>query len=187
MMPSPDTGELTTHAADTGGAPVEGVRPIPAGLRGRIVRMALASGCPKRTAAAFAFGVFLSFSPFFGLQIVIAFGIAFALRLSRAAMFVGLCANMPWFMLPWYTLTTALGAFILQVPVSPDTGARLARVMENPIYRAAFWHNLADVVGPFLWAFVVGSTLGAALAGVVAFVAVTRVLAPLHAQRVGEI
>ncbi len=50
---------------------------------------------PSRTAAAFALGVFFSFSPFFGLQIVVSMAIAFAAGLNRLAVFVGLNANLP--------------------------------------------------------------------------------------------
>ena len=39
---------------------------------------------PRRTAAAFAVGTFLDFSPFLGLQIVTGFTVAFLLRLDRA-------------------------------------------------------------------------------------------------------
>lgn len=151
-------------------------------MRARIVGLAIGSGCPKRTAAAFAIGVFLSFSPLLGLQIVIAMGLALALPLSRSALLVGLCANLPWFMVPWYTLTTAAGAFALGVPLSADLGGQFGRILELPIYQAAFWQRVAEFAGPFVWSFVLGSTLGALLVSVVAYVTVTRMLAPLYGR-----
>ncbi|CAN5644966.1 MAG: DUF2062 domain-containing protein [Acidobacteria bacterium] len=154
-----------------------------AGVWGRIMRLAAASGNPKRTAAAFALGVFLSFSPFFGLQIAIGMSVALLLRLSKAATFIGLWANLPWFMIPWYTATTIGGAFLLRVPLSPDLAGELRAVMEYPLYRAVFWERLAEVAGPFLWAFLVGSTVGAAGVGVVAYFSLVRVL---HARRVSR-
>ena len=48
---------------------------------------------PRRTAAAFALGVFFSFSPFIGLQIILSFTMAFLLRLNRLAVFLGLNAR----------------------------------------------------------------------------------------------
>ena len=153
--------------------------PRPTSVRGvwaRITGLAAASEHPKRTAAAFALGVFLSFSPFFGLQIALGMSTAILLRLSKAATFIGLWANLPWFMIPWYTATTIAGAFVLRVPMSADLGGELQAVMEHPIYRAVFWERLAEVAGPFLWAFLVGSTAGAVVVGVAAYFAIVRVL-----------
>src|SRR5262245_2098876 len=45
---------------------------------------------PRRTAAAFALGVFFSFSPFLGLQIALSMALAFLLGLNRLAVLVGL-------------------------------------------------------------------------------------------------
>lgn len=146
------------------------------GLWRRIRQIAIDSDCPERTAAAFALGVFLSFSPFLGLQTIVGLSLAFALRMSKAAVFIGLWANLPWFMLPWYTLTTVGAAFLLRIPVSSDLGARLAAVMEHPIYRTVFWDRLADVAGPFLWAFLLGPTIGAVVVGGISYVALLRVL-----------
>lgn len=131
---------------------------------------------PRRTAAAFAIGTFLSFSPFFGLQIATGMAVAFALRISRAAMFVGLCTNLPWFMIPWYTLTTILGAKMLGLTLPADLGGRLRALVDLPVYRAEFWSRAADLLAPFLWAFVVGSVAGAVVAGGIAYVVSLRFL-----------
>lgn len=152
--------------------------PVPTvtGLWSRVKGLAATSGCPKRTAAAFAVGVFLSFSPLLGFQVVLAVGLALALRLSKTALFLGLWANMPWFMIPWYTATTLAGAFLLRIPVSPNLGAELRTVIEHPFYRPVFWERLFEVAGPFLWAFLIGPTVGALMVGAVAYVALVRVL-----------
>jgi uncharacterized protein len=147
-----------------------------AGVWHRIRHLAASSENPQRIAAAFAFGVFLSFSPFLGLQLVLGLSIATLLRLSRVAVFVGLWANLPWFMLPWYTLTTFAGAFLLRIPISSELTTELAAVMEHPIYRAAFWDRLAELAGPFLWAYLLGSTLGAVVVGLVTYAALTTAL-----------
>ena len=87
--------------------------------------------------------------------------VAFLLRLNRAAVLVGLCTNLPWIMIPWYTLTTYVGSTIVKQPIGADFGARLSALLELPFYRAAFWERAFDLVAPFFWSFVVGSTLGA--------------------------
>lgn len=148
----------------------------PTGIWARIRHVAATSGCPRRTSAAFALGVFLSFSPFLGLQLLMGLAIATALKLSRVAMFIGLWANLPWLMLPWYTLTTVMGAFLLRIPISPAVATELRSVMEHPFYRSIFWERLAEIAGPFLWAFVVGSTVGAMVVGAVAYFSLTRIL-----------
>jgi uncharacterized protein len=162
---------MTTPETDPAASP----RSV-AGVWHRIRHLAASSEHPQRIAAAFAFGVFLSFSPFLGLQLVLGLSIATLLRLSRVAVFVGLWANLPWFMLPWYTLTTLAGAFLLRIPISPELTTELTAVMEHPIYRAAFWERLAELAGPFLWAYLVGSTLGAVVVGLGTYAALAATL-----------
>lgn len=142
----------------------------------RIRHLAASAENPRRVVAAFAFGVFVSFSPFLGFQLVLALSIATLLRLSRVAVFVGLWANLPWFMLPWYTLTTLAGALLLRIPISSELTTQLAAVMEHPFYRTAFWERLADLAGPFLWAYLLGSTLGAFVVGVATYAALAAAL-----------
>lgn len=157
----------------------------PATDRGRawLTRLAGLSESPRRVAAAFALGVFLSFSPFFGLQIAVGFGVALALRLNRVAVLAGLCANLPWVMVPWYALTTATGAAVLGVPLALDVSARIGELLNLPVYRAAFWERAVDIVQPFLWPFVLGSTLGAFVAGGVAYVVMARLLVRVQSSR----
>jgi hypothetical protein len=138
---------------------------------------------PRRTAAAFAVGTFLSFSPFLGFQIVVGFTIAYALRLSRPAMFVGLCTNLPWFMVPWYTLTTMLGAWLLGLSLPTDVGGRLDVLMSLRVYSAEFWERARDLVAPFFWAFVVGSVAAAVVMGVLAYLVAARFLAQIRLSR----
>ncbi len=138
--------------------------------------LAVLDEAPRRTAMALAIGVGLSFSPLLGLQILIAVGITLAFRLSRIAVLVGLCANVPWIMLPWYALTTAGAAALLGTTSTVDLNARLSLILSVPFYRAAFWGHAADLLEAFLLPFLLGPTLGAlALAGLTYSVAL-RVL-----------
>jgi uncharacterized protein len=146
-------------------------------------RLALSSDSPRRTAAAFALGVFLSFSPFFGLQVAIGLGTALLLRLNRIAVMIGLCTNLPWVMVPWYALTTALGAVVLGVPVAADVSQRIRQLLDLPIYRTVFWQRAADLVWPFLGSFVLGSTAGALLVGAIAYVLTHRAVSRMRATR----
>jgi uncharacterized protein (DUF2062 family) len=146
-------------------------------------RLATLGDTPHRTALSFAIGIFLSFSPFLGFQILMAAAAAFTFKLSRAALIIGLCANLPWIMVPWYAATTAAGAAILRFPLTADFSAKMARLLENPVYRRAFWEQATDVFGPLMWSFVLGSTVGAAVLALAAYVIIVRVLVPSHATR----
>ena len=144
----------------------------------RIVsRLAALGESPGRTAAAFALGVFLSFSPLLGLQVAIGMAAAVGLRLSKIAVFVGLNANLPWIMIPWYVLTTAIAAAVLGLPGAADMGDRLAHVFEEPFYKAAFWRRFVDLLGPYFWSFLIGPTTGAIIVGIGAYFLMHRILA----------
>jgi uncharacterized protein (DUF2062 family) len=156
-------------------------------VRIRLLNLLKSAGTPRRTAAAFAMGVALSFSPFLGLQVLLGFGLAFTLRLSRTVMFAGLCTNLPWIMLPWYALTTAAGAMIVEGPGAMDVRPALAQLFELPLTGPAFWTQALDILAPFLWSFVFGSVAGAMLLGIVTYFVVERYLTRMHASASGPI
>ena len=52
---------------------------------------------PRRLAVALALGVFISCTPFWGLQTVLAVVVAAVFRLNRAATVLGTWLNVPWF------------------------------------------------------------------------------------------
>ena len=142
-----------------------------------IERLAALGDSPKRTAAAFAVGVFLSFSPFLGLQILLGLSAALAFRLHKVAIFAGLCTNLPWIMIPWYALTTAAAGSALGVSLADDLDNRLGTVASLPVYRAAFWERSIELLGPYLWSFLIGPTAGALVLGAAAYFVSVRVLA----------
>ena len=73
---------------------------------------------PERTAAAFALGVFIAFSPTLGLHTVIGLVLAFAFNLNRVAVLLGVYVNLPWFIGPFYASGTALGAWLTGATMS---------------------------------------------------------------------
>jgi len=124
---------------------------------------------PQRTAAAFALGVFIGFSPFWGLHTALALTLAFVLGLNRVAIIVGVYSNLPWISAQWYALMTAVGAWLLGVGMPPGFGSRLRELFTLSLVRWEFWRRLASLLRPLLWPYVVGSTLGAAVLGATAF------------------
>jgi uncharacterized protein (DUF2062 family) len=130
---------------------------------------------PSRTAAAFAIGVFFSFSPFIGLQILLSMGLAFAFGLNRLAVFVGLNANLPWIMVPWYAGTTVLAASLLgRTPES-------MRQQVEALFAAGwapltFLERAADLLSTAFVPLMIGATAGAAVVALAAYALLRAVL-----------
>ncbi len=131
--------------------------------RARLAQLLHTHDTPKRTAAAFALGVFFGFSPFLGLHTVLALGFAFALNLNRVAVLIGVYSNLPWILPAYYTAVTLVGAAALGADVPPELVARL---------RAGPWTEfraLASSLRPLALSFVVGSLAGATVLALAAY------------------
>jgi uncharacterized protein (DUF2062 family) len=123
---------------------------------------------PKRTAAAFALGVFFGFSPFLGLHTVLGLVFAFIFNLNRVAVVLGVYSNLPWILPAYYTLATVAGAApLLRVDVPPglmeDLTLAVTRVSWNE------FRQVAVALTPLVWAYTLGSTVGAAILAAVAY------------------
>ena len=68
---------------------------------------------PWRTAFALAVGVFISFTPFWGFQTVLALLVATVFRLNHGVTLVGTWLNLPWFAPFVYAGAVKLGALLL--------------------------------------------------------------------------
>lgn len=73
---------------------------------------------PGHIAAGFAVGVFISFTPFFGLHTPIAIAAAFLLRLNKLTCITGAWVNTPITVLPILGLSYKLGRFLRGRPVT---------------------------------------------------------------------
>jgi uncharacterized protein (DUF2062 family) len=140
---------------------------------------------PQRTAAAYAIGVFLGFSPFLGLHTVLGLIVAFAFNLNRVAMLLGVYSNLPWILPAYYTLATTLGATILQYDVPPGFWKDLREVLT-----AGSWGELQAftkvMIAPLIWSFTLGSTSGAVALGITAYrVALTMIVA--HRRHIASV
>ena len=146
-------------------------------MNSTLARLLRLGETPSRTAAAFALGVFFSFSPFLGLQIALAMSLAFLLRFNRLAVFAGLNANLPWIMVPWYAGTTAAAAAVIGTPLPADFRRELSSLLSLGVFSRDFWSQFAGWLRPFLVPFLIGPTLGAAVVGAVAYPVTHAVLA----------
>src|ERR687891_72721 len=116
---------------------------------------------PERTAAAFALGVFLGFSPFLGLHTILGVVFAFLLNLNRVAVLLGVYSNLPWVIAPYYAFVTVAGTKLTGDQVPAAFKAQLGALFEHSVFQSEFWGRLITLLQPLLWPYMAGSTLGA--------------------------
>jgi uncharacterized protein len=117
---------------------------------------------PERTAAAFALGVFFGFSPFLGLHTVLGILFAFLLNFNRVAVLLGVYANLPWIIAPYYAFTTmVVGAPLTGYRIPPGFREQVRDLFELSVLGQDFWGRLVVILEPFIWPYTVGSLLGA--------------------------
>jgi hypothetical protein len=124
---------------------------------------------PERTAAAFALGVFFGFSPFLGLHTLLGIIFAFLLNLNRVAVLIGVYANLPWFLGPYYAVATMVGARMTGHRIPRGFRSQLRDMFELSLFHQEFWNRLGVVLKPLLWPYAVGSTVGALLLAAAAY------------------
>jgi uncharacterized protein (DUF2062 family) len=124
--------------------------------------------------------VFFGFSPLLGLHTVLGLAFAFALSLNRVAVLLGVYSNLPWILVPYYTLMTWLGATILRTELPPGVLDRLREGLENRSWTEL--RSAAMALKPVLWAFTLGSLIGAVLLALIAY-RVSLAMIITHRQR----
>jgi uncharacterized protein (DUF2062 family) len=139
----------------------------PSRIRSWLEQLLHTHDTPHRTALAYALGVFLGFSPMLGLHTVLGLALAFVFGLNRVAVVLGVYSNLPWLVPAYYTLATIGGAAVLGVDVQPRALEEAMRAVS-----AASWGEFADLakhLAPLMWAYTLGSTVGAILLALVAY------------------
>jgi uncharacterized protein len=102
-------------------APVTRVRNAFVARLGAVLRL---DDPPWRVALALAVGVFISCTPFWGLQTALSLAVATIFRLNRAVTVTGAWLNLPWFAPVVYGFALHIGALVL-----PDLhGAGVAEI-----------------------------------------------------------
>lgn len=124
---------------------------------------------PERTAAAFALGCFIGFSPFLGFHTLIAITLAFFLNLNRVAALLGVYSNLPWIIGGYYVFTTMIGATITRTRLPPGFRERLAAAFELPIRSGDFWSQIAQLLRPLVVPYMVGSLIGCTIIAAIAY------------------
>jgi len=109
---------------------------------------------PGHIAAGFAVGVFISFTPFFGIHTPLAVAAAFLFRLNKLTCITGAWINTPITVLPILGLSYKLGMVMRGHPAG-----------ELPLQGGFEWHNLEKYAKPLI----LGSSLLGFCAAVLAY------------------
>ncbi|HUJ18281.1 MAG TPA: DUF2062 domain-containing protein [Nitrospirota bacterium] len=131
-------------------------------VRDRIRRIFKLDDSPSQMAAAFALGVFIGFSPTFGLHTISCLLLAWLFRLSKLVVFTGALINNPWTVVPLYGFCLWFGLKI--------TGADIAAPVIA--WNELTFRNAYEVLMPYLWPFVAGTVIIGAVAAGVAYVVI---------------
>ena len=117
---------------------------------------------PWRLALALAVGVFISCTPLYGVQTVLALVLATVFRLNKAATVVGTWLNLPWFAPFVYAAALKIGAWVL-AEVRNREAESLALLFGTPLRMSL--HDLVSVLPDISLALVIGTTVVGLVAG----------------------
>ena len=139
---------------------------------------------PWRVALALAVGVFISCTPFYGLQTLLSLAVATIFRLNRAVTVTGTWLNLPWFAPLVYGFALRIGAMVL-----PDLqGADVAEIAEQ--LRSASRlsvPDMLDLLRSVSLALLIGTVAVGTVAGVLTYVAAFVLLRRRKAARMRHV
>jgi uncharacterized protein len=135
---------------------------------------------PWRVALALAVGVFISCTPFYGLQTLLSLAVATVFRLNRAVTVTGAWLNLPWFAPLVYGFALRIGALVL-----PDLhGADVAEIAELLRASSALSaSDMLDLVRNVSLALLIGTAAVGTVAGAFTYVTAFVLLRRRRAAR----
>jgi uncharacterized protein (DUF2062 family) len=116
---------------------------------------------PPRAALAFSLGVFIAWTPVFGLHTLVALGLGFLLGLNRVAVVAGTLINNPWTFVPIYSVSVYLGSRLLGTEASPPRLEGLGS-----------WDHVGDLLaqlGPWILPLITGTLILGSLCATLSF------------------
>ncbi|WP_447979685.1 DUF2062 domain-containing protein [Candidatus Nitrospira bockiana] len=136
-------------------------------LRSHLQRLLHLRESPHRTALAFAVGVFIAFSPTYGLHTLMVLFCTWALRLNFLALMAGALLNNPWTIVPILGATLWTGFQVLGMPtVEP--------IVWNDFSAGALYRQVLPYLLPFFVGGVVLSLFGAVVGYPAAYWLISR-------------
>jgi uncharacterized protein (DUF2062 family) len=134
---------------------------------------------PHRIALALAVGVFISCTPFWGFQTILAVLVAMLLRLNRAATIAGAWLNLPWFAPFVYGASIKVGEAFL--PAGRAVATPLTDLVRQP--GGLSWPSLWEWLHGVSLALLLGSVVVGAAAGAVTYFIAFGLIARRRAGR----
>jgi uncharacterized protein (DUF2062 family) len=122
---------------------------------------------PQRTAVAFALGVFIAFSPAYGLHTALVVLCTWLFGLNFLAMLAGAFINNPWTIIPILGATYWTGAFLLGRTDQPSFDW-------HDMSFSGIYQQVLPYAAPFVLGGVILSVLGALLAYPVAYFLIVK-------------
>ncbi len=129
-------------------------------LRDRVREILKLNEPPHRLALAVALGVFIAFSPWFGLHIASCIALAWVLRLNKVVVLTATFINNPWTAVPMYGFCLWAGFKL--------TGRGTA--LPEIDWSSLGFRDLFTILKPFLWPFVTGTLAVGAVAAVLSYI-----------------
>ncbi len=135
-------------------------------IRDHLTQLLHLKESPRRTAAAFAVGVVIAFSPTYGLHTASVFFFAWAFRLNFIAVMAGNLINNPWTTIPILGLTLWTGFIIMGIPP-------VAFQVEDMSFQA-FYEQIMPFIVPFFVGGIFLSTIGGLLGFFISYFVISR-------------
>jgi len=127
-------------------------------LRQRLTHVLHLQESPHRTALAFAAGVFIAFAPHYLLHTASAAFCAWMFRLNYVAIFLGSFINNPWTFIPILAASLYTGVVVMGKSAHPTIE-----------WDKLTTDNLFDMLAPYLIPFLVGASILALVASLIAY------------------
>jgi uncharacterized protein (DUF2062 family) len=142
-------------------------------LRRRLRALLHLEDPPWRIALALAVGVFISCTPFYFFQTLLALLVATLFRLNKVATVAGTWLNLPWFAPFVYAASLRVGTLI--VPDRDATsGEALVILLRQP--GDVSWNEAAELLRSVSAALLVGTTIVGVLAAAATYVVALRLI-----------
>lgn len=135
-------------------------------VRERVQAVLRLDDVPWRIAASLATGVFISCTPFYGLQTLLSILVATVCRLNRAVTVMGAWLNLPWFAPIVYGAALWIGGLFLPDERGLDA-AEVRALLAAPVFS---WAAIVELLRGVSGALLIGTTVVGAVAGLATYV-----------------
>jgi uncharacterized protein (DUF2062 family) len=147
---------------------------VPARVKDLFRRVLHLGESPERTALAFALGVFIAFTPTYGLHGVSALLFAWLFRLNFLALMAGNLLNNPWTFLPIIAGSMWLGLLLDPVGPPPDVDWIAFKSLMWVDKLRMLWTEFRPYLVPFIVGHILLGVVATALAYVLAYFGIRR-------------